>query len=458
MSLRKKIVLYFSVSVISITGFFLFIIYLIFSEYREEEFQQRQKEKIETTLKLLTEIRGMNKDLAQAIDDNTIHDFYDEKMLIFNIHKEKIFSSIDDLPISISTKILDELSPENKWIETKEEKYDVVGIFIELDGSAFYGISKAYDAFGYSKLQFLQWILLGSFFVISLIVLSVSFYLATIITKPISEIAVRLKNFHLGKVIKDSLLTPTDKEDKNEITVLAEQFNAMMQKINEAFAYQKHVVNHISHELKTPIAILVSNFEKIETELDHDKKNQLIRKQKENTKNLSDIINLLLEIAKIETDKDLDKKIVRIDDILFDTINEFTTIHPNFCFNVHFSDDNYEEADLLLESNERLLKLGFRNILNNCVNYSVSESADIFVSSKNKELIIVITNDGKTISVKEQNYMFQRFFRGENSLGIQGFGLGLVFIKNIIELHNGSISYMINENGLNEFTLVFVRH
>lgn len=457
MSLRKKIMLYFSVSVISITGLFLFIIYLVFNEYREEEFQQRQKEKIETTLKLLTEIRGMNKDLAQAIDDNTIHDFYDEKMLIYDSNKEKIFSSVDDLPISISTKVLNELSFENPWIETKEEKYDVVGIYLELEDSAYYGISKAYDAFGYSKLQFLQWILLASFVVISLIVLSVSNYLATLITKPISQIAKQVKNFHLGKDINEEFLTVSEKEGKNEISILAEQFNAMMKKTNEAFAYQKHVVNHISHELKTPIAILVSNFEKIESEQDNENKNQLIKKQKENTKNLSDIINLLLEIAKLETDKDLDKKMFRVDDILFDTINEFTTIYPDFRFNVHFSKDDYEEADLMLRSNERLIKLAFRNILNNCVNYSVSQAADIFLSPKNEELKIVITNDGHTISQKEQDYMFQRFFRGENSSGVQGFGLGLVFIKNIIELHEGSISYVINEKGLNEFAIVFKR-
>jgi hypothetical protein len=50
MGIRKKILLYFSLTTISLTGVALIFIYTLFAEYREEEFQQRQKEKIKSTL------------------------------------------------------------------------------------------------------------------------------------------------------------------------------------------------------------------------------------------------------------------------------------------------------------------------------------------------------------------------------------------------------------------------
>ncbi len=68
MSIRNKILLYFSVVAITLVSIAFFFIYELFAQNREEEFQQRQKVKIETTLKFLTEIRDIDSDLIEAMD------------------------------------------------------------------------------------------------------------------------------------------------------------------------------------------------------------------------------------------------------------------------------------------------------------------------------------------------------------------------------------------------------
>jgi len=58
------------------------------------------------------------------------------------------------------------------------------------------------------------------------------------------------------------------------------------------------------------------------------------------------------------------------------------------------------------------------------------------------------------INLDEQQYLFQHFFRGENSKGKRGFGLGLVMVHKILSLHNGQINYTVEEPETNKFTIL----
>ena len=66
----------------------------------------RQKDKITTTLQLLAQIRQTDNDLLDEVDLLTIHDLYDEKLLLFNSKKQLIYSSVDDVPVPFSKEIL----------------------------------------------------------------------------------------------------------------------------------------------------------------------------------------------------------------------------------------------------------------------------------------------------------------------------------------------------------------
>ncbi|MGS2763557.1 sensor histidine kinase [Sinomicrobium sp. M5D2P9] len=449
MTIRKKILVYFTAAVIPLLGLSLILIYTLFYEYREEEFQQSQKQKITATLQYLAEVQKVDNEILLSYDRKTIDSMYDEKLLIYNNNKTRIYTSLDDTTIPDAETILNALSPNTRWIEKKDGSYDVVGIYFESGRKSYYGISKAYDALGYSKLGFLRNTLVLIFIIISLVLVLLSYYLSRKISGPIAEITRKITRYDLEKEAEPIVVKGKEKE----ILLLTNRFNQLIHRIREAFAFQKYAIHHISHELKTPIAVLVSNFEKLEKETNPEVMQELIRRQKEDTKNLGEIINVLLEIAKAESADGITGKEIRIDELLFDLADELKLLFPEHGFQVEYTQIPEDERRLMISGNERLLRAAFTNLMLNSIHYGSDDRTGIRIKAFFGKLELDIVNKGKTISEEERQYLFQHFFRGDNSRGKPGFGLGLVFIHKIMELHRGSISYTSENGDINIFTV-----
>lgn len=453
MTIRSKILLYFSTLSIGIVGIAFIIIYSLFSNYRTQEFQQRIKDKTITTVKFLVEIEQIDHNLLQTMDEYTINNLYKEKILIFDSSKKLIYSSVDDTKIKYEKYILNDLSPHNPLIETTEDNFDLVGVCFQFGNRNYYGIAKAYDEFGLDKLVYLKSVFIIIFIIFSSVILITSYLISKQITQPINLMAGELKKINLDS--QNSLITVPDSKD--EIHVLASRFNELMKRLNDAFSFQKHAIHHISHELKTPIAILVSNFEKMETEKNTELLQAMIRNQKEDTKTLSDIINALLEISKVETGNKLEIQQVRLDDLVFEVLDEVKRLHEEFSFEVELDESIVSEELLSIKGNQRLLRLAVMNLAANCIRYSDNQKAKFRIYVKDHELCLDAVNSGEIIRDHEKQFLFQHFFRGENSKEHRGFGLGLVLINKIITLHQARITYSSKGN-MNIFTLGFPGH
>lgn len=451
MNIRKRILIYFSALSISVIGFSFLLIFAVFSNYRREEYQQRIKDHTISTITDLSEAKQLNHNVLQSMNLLNINKLYQEKTLLFNANKQLIYSSLNDTKIQFSKDLLFNLSADKPVLESREGDTDVVGVYFVFNKEVYYGITKAYDVFGYSKLEFLKYTLLVLFGLISGLILISSFALANRISKPIISMASALKIINIETA---NHLLPIP-EARDEIYLLTSRFNELMKRLQDSFSFQKHAVHHISHELKTPISILVSNLERLEKESDLGKIKTGINEQKEDTKILGDMINALLEIAKVETHSNLTFQEIRMDELVFDWVSEMKKIHPKFKFDVQFDEKIESVHGLSVQGNLRLLKMVIQNLLLNCVNYASDHRAQIYFKNQRGKLLIQISNKGKNISPEEIPYLFQHFFRGENSQGKRGFGLGLVLVNKIIQLHGGEIEYDSPSNSVNKFTLFF---
>lgn len=449
MKIRKKIILFFTVTAVILTGVVLLFIYQFFAAYREEAFQQRLKDKMTFSLKFLDEVEQTSQSLLNHLNRMTINDLYDEKMLLFNGNKHLIYASLDDTKIFHSASLLKRLSPEVTWLEMKEGDSDVIGRCFKVNGKDFYGLYKAYDQVGYTQLRFLKYVLWFGFAMIAIITWLITLYLSKQIASSINKMAKEIGQLEFD----DELGYISVPDTKDEINFLAIRFNEMMARLQHSFTFQKHAVNHISHELKTPIAVLVSNFEKMEREGDPDKLKKLISWQKEYTKNLGDTINALLEISKLESGQKSVNTPVRIDELLWDILENLKELHNDFNFQLHFDDQISGESELTVYGNQRLLTSVFLNLAINCIHFSTESVAHIELANNKGKLAIVFKNRGTPILPEERKFLFKYFFRGHNSQGRRGFGLGLVMVHRIVQLYHGSIDYENPETDLNIFRI-----
>jgi len=452
MKIRQRILINFSILSLSVVGFAFLLIFAVFSNYRREEYQQRIKDHTISTITNLSEAKQINHNVLQSMNKLNINKLFKERTLLFNSRKELIYSSINDTRVEFSKEILKSLGPDVPLLESHEGDTDIVGVYFVFNKEIYFGITKAYDAFGFSKLAFLKNTLFVLFGIIAAIILITSFLLSNRITQPIVSMAKALENITIHE---ENQFLPIPK-GQDEIYLLTKRFNELMKRLQDSFSFQKHAVHHISHELKTPIAILVSNLERLESEKDPLKLLIGIREQKIDTHLLGEMVNALLEIAKVETHAKLSFQAIRMDDLVFDGISEMKKIHPKFKFDVRFDSNIDSYNGLSIQGNFRLLKMVIQNLLMNCINYSSNNRSEISFKNQGRKLILQISNQGKNISHSEVPYLFQHFFRGENSQGKRGFGLGLVLVHKIMQLHSGEIAYESTKDHENKFTLSFM--
>ena len=92
------------------------------------------------------------------------------------------------------------------------------------------------------------------------------------------------------------------------------------------------------------------------------------------------------------------------------------------------------------------------NLLNNASKYSdEGKSIHFSLRAKKNELVFKVKDEGIGIPKKDQQHLFDRFFRANNAINIQGTGLGLNIVKKYIELMNGHIEFSSEENKGTEF-------
>lgn len=203
-------------------------------------------------------------------------------------------------------------------------------------------------------------------------------------------------------------------------------------------------VSNVSHELKTPLALIRLFAETLESGRvkNTEKAQEYYRIISSETRRLTQLINNILDFAAIEAGR---KEYNFKPQDLSQTVSE---VVQNYAY--------------VLETNEFTLKTDFEkdlppvtidrdaicqavlNLLNNAVKYSADEKhVEVNVERRNGSLAVEVTDHGVGIAPNEQNKIFDNFYRvgGANDVhNVKGSGLGLSLVKHIIEAHGGSVS------------------
>ena len=452
MKIRNRIRLIFSFVFLIFLGITFLSVFFISSNYRKQEFFERLKEQSHLTLKLLTEVKGIDEDILQTIDKNTINNLYDEKIILFDSTGKNIYTSIDDTPIHYSIEIINRIKISSEPLQFTEGTYEIYAEKIKKENEIYFSIAKANDKYGLQKITYLGWTLFLVYLIAIAIVIYITFYFSKLITDPINKLAGEIEKTSSTN-LKEIVSIPNTED---EISFLAIKFNELLQRIEKSFAFQKYFIHHVSHELKTPMAVLIANIERIsDSNLTEEQKTGLDF-QKSGLMQLASVINTLLDISRFEqNDGEIKMTKIRIDELIFETINELSFIYEKAHFDFNIQSEVEDADQLLVTGNERMLRIAMNNLLKNAIAYSSDQIAIINLQIENSRIKIDILNNGKILSTDEQELLYKYFFRGENSRQIKGFGLGLVLTDKIIRIHQADLLYSIAEDGKNCFTVYF---
>ena len=445
MKLRNKLSLSYTLVFISLLGATFISIYFMSKKNRENEFHQRFMEKALASFRLITELGSLDDNVLAKLDKNLVNGLR-ENTFLFDSASKLIYSSTSGITPGYVDNIVSR-ARDKSVIFQPYGSGELIGLKFTNRGKTYFGIAQADDRVGKETMRFLEILLLFSFFTSVAIIILLSSYLARLITSPITRLTREIENISPGEMSGRVV----QKKGNDEIIYLASKFNQMLDEVEKSFKFQHLFINHLSHELKTPLAIMMANAERSLTE------DEILRSSMQFQKNaimeLSHIINALLDIAKTEKNIHVvNSESIRVDEIVFECMDEMTILNSGLRFDFNI-DSSLDERKLTILGNSRMIKMAVMNLIKNAVNFSREENPSIEITESKKDLHIIISNDGDLIEPDEQAKLFKHLFRGKNSSSIKGFGLGLVLAHRIISLHNGQIQYLIHANKRNCFHL-----
>jgi two-component system sensor histidine kinase ArlS len=451
MTLKNRISLLVSLLFTILFGLASTVIFVLYSNFRKEEFRDRLEIKALSNIKLLVNVKEIDDQLLKMIDQNSINKLYDEKTLVFDSHFKLIYSSIDDAKINWSVNDLKYLK-KHKTFFKQQGDYEVYGVFYDTQDKDFYALISATDDYGKRKLLFLRYTLIISYIFFTCICWVLTSLMVKKAMNPLSVFHQKIKNIN-----ENNLDTRVESEsNKNEIDLIANEFNFMMDRIEVSYQKQKEFTAHASHELRTPLSRITAQIEN--TIADPETSNRgksFLTTILSDVNHLSELINSLLILSKIDTNNNEYNEIHRMDEILFSAIENLNKTFPDFVILFEIEESDNLDTALEIKGNKSLLEIALMNVLKNACVYSDNKQAKVKISTQQNHLVISVLNTGKTLNLNEQKNLFQPFMRGENSKGTSGFGLGLRIVNRILTLHNGKIIYSVPEGNTNLFQLLF---
>lgn len=219
----------------------------------------------------------------------------------------------------------------------------------------------------------------------------------------------------------------------------------------ESFNKQKQFVEDASHELKTPLTIIMANVENLDMD---EKNNKWIYNIKSEADRMNKLIMQLLDLAKMENKKKEEYSVENLSKVVEKTVLTFESL----TFEKHIELETNIEENINFKFNSDDIKQLMTILIDNAIVHSYEENGKIIVSlAKDKNNIILkVSNKGEAIPKEEEEKIFERFYKRDNSRNrdTNNYGLGLAIAKNIVSNYGGNITAH-SENEYTTFKVVF---
>ena len=220
--------------------------------------------------------------------------------------------------------------------------------------------------------------------------------------------------------------------------------------VRRAWQEQKQFVSDASHELKTPLTVILSSTELAAGEQDPEKTRQYVEGIRAESLRMKALVEDMLTLARTESGAKQTMGAVDLSDTLLDSALAFEPV----AFESGRALTYDIQPELAVRGSAAQLRRLADILLDNAVKYAApGTTVGLLLRREGRSALLQVENRGETIPAEKLPHLFDRFYRADESrTGGEGFGLGLAIAQSIVQTHGGSIG-CTSAAGVTRFTV-----
>ncbi|TDF34749.1 helix-turn-helix domain-containing protein [Alteromonadaceae bacterium M269] len=237
-----------------------------------------------------------------------------------------------------------------------------------------------------------------------------------------------------------------------ELTERTSELSESHTQISNLLAQKESLFANVSHEFRTPLTLILGPMSQLRPKLADDSDIQQFDMMQRNTKRLVQLVEQILELARLDTAVESPKQIYAIDSALGILVNSFKPLAELKSQEIVFTNHCSGGLELTADALEKILY----NLLSNAIKYS-PEGGTITVTGEqaNNQYRLSIQDTGYGIPEDELETIFERFTRLEKTSEQLGSGLGLAVVKELVQANEGKIEVESELSKGTTFTVTF---
>lgn len=281
----------------------------------------------------------------------------------------------------------------------------------------------------------------------------VTYFISGHALRPIREFSDKIEEVQ-AQNLSDSRIEENNVKELNQLGI---SYNKMLERLSEAFEIQRQFTANAAHELRTPLALMQVQLD-LYNSASHPGNDadtlQTIKMVTEQNDKLNRMVKTLLDMSELQTVGRDDKIILDaiVEEVLADL--EPLAVEKNIKLIGKCEDATMIGSDILIY---RLVY----NLVENAIKYNHPlGQVTVTAYQRNKHVYLSVEDTGSGIPKELRERVFEPFFRVDKSRSreLGGVGLGLVFVREIVRVHDGSICIKSGKTGGTIFEVTFAQH
>ncbi|TFF36363.1 HAMP domain-containing sensor histidine kinase [Mucilaginibacter psychrotolerans] len=434
MKIKTRLSLYFTLISSGALLLVLIAVYVAVFSFFNTDFYNRLRERSRLASQFYLKADELATDSLVRVQQKYLEKLPDEVIRVYDDYNLSAFNTKNNV---YWTKEIIEQVRRDGSIEYEEGRRKVVGEYYKDNQGNFVILVSAVD----TNLEHRTWVLAKITGVLFLIFGTCLFFAGRVFAQralsPVDKIIAQINNIQASNLH----LRVDQVNSRDEIAELVNNFNRLLEHLQNAFELQQTFVANASHELRTPLTSIMGEVDVALTK----KRNiveyeRVLRSIANDGGRLQETITSLMELAQVDLNYTRAALTpVRADELIWELEEYWASKKGPGMLKIQLSALPEDEEQLTLPAHKSMLYIALNNIIDNAFKYSGGNQVTLSFRADVARIRIAITDKGQGISAEDAEKIFLPFFRVNKDKSISGSGIGLYIASKIVELFKGTI-------------------